>query len=76
MKNKVLTFIIGVLIGAIITTGVFYFYTKNMNLNNNRQIPGMMMKENEIGRPERPNEFGGQKGLNPPEIPSNNRNTI
>ena len=31
MKDKILMFIIGTLVGAVITTGIFYIYTKNNN---------------------------------------------
>ena len=33
MKNRVLTFIIGILVGAIITTLIFLIYSKTMNDN-------------------------------------------
>ena len=76
MKNKILTFIIGVLIGAIITTGAFYFYAKNINLNKNRQIPEMLIKENGGRRPNRSEDFEGQNPPNFQEMPLNNRETI
>lgn len=46
MKEKILTLIIGVLIGAIITTGGFFIYnkiTKSDNINNEfKGMPPMM----------------------------------
>jgi len=33
MKNRVLTFIIGILVGSIITCSVFLLYSKTMNKN-------------------------------------------
>lgn len=38
MKDKLIIFIIGVLVGAIISTGIFYVYTKTNNNNNNQQM--------------------------------------
>lgn len=56
MKNKILTFIIGVLIGAIITTGFFLIYEKVNNNNSmpNGERPQMMKMENGETPPEKP----------------------
>ena len=55
MKNKILIFIIGVLIGAIITTTGFLIYEKT---NENNRIPDR----------ERPVEMMNHKdGKNPPD---------
>ena len=68
MKDKILLFIIGVLVGAVISTGAFYVYTttNNSNSNNNSQMqmPG--------GNP--PSMPNGQSGENrqPPEMPNGN----
>ena len=61
--NKILLFIIGVLVGAVISTGAFYVYTTTLNSNttNNTQMNGGTP-------PEMPNGQNGQ----PPEMPSNN----
>ena len=43
MKDKMILFIIGVLLGAVISTGAFYIYTTtntNCNSNNNTQMNG------------------------------------
>ena len=44
MKNKILTLIIGILIGAIITSIGFIIYIKTNNINNNakRRMPQHM----------------------------------
>ena len=42
MKNKILTFIIEVLVGAIIATSGFLIYQK---INNNREIPNGFRQE-------------------------------
>ena len=39
MKDKIMLFIIGVLVGAVISTGIFYVYSTTSN--NNNQIPQM-----------------------------------
>lgn len=69
MKQKIIIFITGLLLGAIISTSSIYIYTvankanggNNMNIgmpNDNRGQGGMM----------------DNNGTNPPEIP-NNQNT-
>lgn len=77
MKNKFLTFIIGMLVGAIITTIGFYFYTKNIKTDD-RENPGRMMdKENLGNKLEKPSDFNGINQGTPPEIPENqNNNTL
>ena len=71
MKNRILTFIIGVLVGAIITTAGFLIYSKSINKNqmnipfeNNGQMqrPGGNMGE----PPEKP------QGDFQPTMPNNN----
>lgn len=64
MKDKILLFIIGVLVGAVISTGAFFAYTKattTCNTTNNNQIMDM----NGGNRPSMPNGENGQ----PPERP-------
>lgn len=58
MKNKILTFILGILVGAIIATLGFYIYEKN---NNNKQgkmpngnMPQMTQQSNGGTPPEKP----------------------
>ena len=69
MKDKILLFIIGVLVGAVISTGAFFVYTKatttcNTHRNNQIGMPG--------GNP--PSMHDGQSGQNgqPPEKPGEN----
>ena len=66
MKDKIILFVIGVLVGAIIATGAFYIYTSNTNScdcsSNNTQMNGGQP-------PEMPNGQNGENGQ-PPEIPS------
>ena len=63
MKEKIIIFIIGVLFGAVLSTGAFYLYTINSDSYNSNN-PSMQMKEG--NRPEKPGEKNGQ----PPEKPS------
>ena len=66
MKEKILTFIIGVLVGAIIATGGYYFYSKS---NDNRrgmpdgERPAMMQQDGN-------NTDGNSDRGTPPEKPS------
>ena len=39
MKNRILTFIIGILVGTIITTSCFLIFSKKMNVGRNGRIP-------------------------------------
>jgi len=57
MKNRILTFIIGILVGAIITTAGFLIYSQSIN---NEQ---MMMPFNKDGQMQRPEWNMGE----PPE---------
>ncbi len=61
MKEKILLFIIGVLVGAIISTGVFFVLSSNNNPGNGpqMQMPG--------GQPP-----GMPDGQQPPSMPSSN----
>ena len=77
MKEKIIIFIIGLLVGSIISTGAFYIYSALTNSNENcdekiqmngGQPPEMPNSEN--GQPpEMPNSENGQ----PPEPPSENK---
>ena len=68
MKDKIVLFVIGALVGAAIATGAFYIYTtasKSCNCgSNNTQMSG--------GQP--PEMPSGQNSQNaqPPEIPNSN----
>ena len=70
MKDKILLFVIGVLVGAVIVTGAFFIYTKSSCSSNNGpggNPPSMQNSENG-GPPEMPNgENGG-----PPARPGEN----
>ena len=64
-KEKILLFIIGVLVGAVISTAAFFVYTKTLGASSNNssmQMPGGTP-------PERPSGQDDQGGT-PPEMPS------
>lgn len=82
MKEKILTFIIGVLVGAIIATAGFLIYSKIVLSNSNQ--PEMMQIDqngpmggaqngNSIGMPEKPS---GDDGEEPPTKPEDSNNNI
>ena len=65
MKDKFLVFIIGLLLGAVISTGAFYVYTKTNNTNTSNStsmgMPGGTP-------PSMPNGQNGEQG-EPPAKP-------
>ena len=72
MKDKILTLIIGILIGAVITVGGFFIYEKvSGNNSNNNGMPSMNGGNGQMqGGP-------GGNGEEPPEKPDgDNRNTL
>lgn len=60
MKDKIMTLIIGILIGAILATGGFLIYNK-INVNNNKM---------KIEQPEKRISKSAKK-----ELPSDNKNS-
>ena len=72
-KEKILLFIIGVLVGAVISTAAFFVYTKTLGTSSNtndssRQMPGGTPPE----MPSNENSSNSQ-GSTPPEM-SNDEN--
>lgn len=61
MKDKIILFIIGVLVGAVIATGAFFVYNKSTNTCNN-----VNTQMNGGEPPEMPSGQNGQ----PPEMPN------
>lgn len=76
MKEKIIVFIIGVLVGAVLATGAFFIYTKVSSSNNateqtqqiNRERPEM---NGEMSSGERP-EMNGEQ---PPELPNGEKSS-
>lgn len=73
MKNKIMFLIIGILIGAIITTVGFLIYNKSISNNNSNQ-PKMMQpnEKGQIGEP--PEKPDGDSDEEPPAIQENSNN--
>lgn len=77
MKNKVLIFIIGLLIGAIIATSGFLAYFKVFANNNQSDV--QINEDREMGDPPSGNNNAGEPGdlpeggndEEPPEVPDN-----
>lgn len=67
MKDKIIIFLVGLLLGAVISTGSIYIYTVANNKNNNEmnmQIPSNKEQDGIMD----------ENGNNPPEIPNDNQN--
>ena len=69
MKDRIVWFIIGLLVGAIISTGSILVYTlavnsgEESNGSSSMQAPGNMPNNS---------NFGPQNGSTPPEMPGRN----
>lgn len=76
MKDKILVFIIGLLVGAIITASGFLIY-QNVNKNTNQMPSGeqmqMMQRPDGEAPPEKPR--GTENDTNRPEPPSKNNSS-
>ena len=68
-KEKILLFIIGVLVGAVISTAAFFVYTKTLGTSSNNS--SMQMRGGTP--PERPSGQDDQGGT-PPEMPNGENN--
>lgn len=63
MKDKILLFVIGVLVGAVVSTGAFYIYT-NSNGNDKCRDDSMIRERNNKMNGERPPEMpDGENGF-------------
>lgn len=83
MKEKILAFIIGVFVGAIIATTGFLIYSKTVGNNSNRSEMMQMDENEQMGGkqpgsmeepPEKPNGDNGEKPPTKPEEANNNTN--
>lgn len=70
VKGKILLFIIGVLVGAIISTTAFFVYTKTLGTSSNTDTSSRQIS-NGGTPPEMPSGQNNQGGT-PPEMPNNN----
>ncbi|MBR3353512.1 hypothetical protein IKG49_02880 [Candidatus Saccharibacteria bacterium] len=77
-KEKIILFVIGVLVGAVISTAAFFVYTKTLGTGNatssssSQQMPGGGGTPPEM--PSGENGSNGQGGT-PPEKPSDENNS-
>lgn len=71
-KEKIILFIIGVLIGAVISTAAFFVYVKTLGTASNTSSSSQQMPGGTP--PEMPSGENGQnnQGGTPPEKPSDN----
>lgn len=82
MKNKILPFIIGLLVGAIIATTGFLIYSKSVANNSNQPIMMQMNGNGQKGDPsgnmkQPPEKTDGDNSVEPqtkPEDSNNNTN--
>jgi len=73
MKEKILLFVVGVLVGAVVSTGAFYVYNNSKVGKCNNQtmrMPGGAPPSMPGG-----NQQGGNNNQQPPEIPNGNQNS-
>ena len=69
MKDKIMLFIIGVLVGAVISTGIFFVYTKAITCNSNNTQQTQMNGGTPPSMPGGDNNQSNSNGQ-PPEKPS------
>ena len=75
-KEKIILFVIGVLIGAVISTAAFFVYTKTLGVSDNPS--GSSSQQIQGGTPpEMPSAENGSnsQGDTPPEKPSNDNSS-
>ena len=73
MKDKIIMFIIGLLVGAVLSTGIFYIYTVT-NTNNNSNTTQMNGGPGGMPNGEPPEKPDGDSGSEPPAKPEENNN--
>ncbi len=70
-KEKIILFVIGVLLGAAISTVAFFVYTKTLGTGNNGGGSSQQMQDGGTP-PEKPSGENGQNDGTPPEKPDDN----
>ena len=71
MKDKIIMFIIGLLVGAVLSTGIFYIYTVT-NTNNNSNTTQMNGGPGGMPNGEPPEKPDGDSGEPPEKHGENN----
>ena len=69
--SKIILFIIGVLVGAVISTTAFLICANTMKSSDSNGQSTQMQQQGGTP-PDMPNGQNGQSGQQPPEMPSNN----
>ena len=71
-KEKIILFVIGVLVGAVISTAAFLVYTKTLGASSDNSSSSQQMPGGGGAPPEMPSGEDGQstQGGTPPEKPS------
>ena len=76
-KEKIILFVIGVLVGAVISTAAFFVYTKTLGTNSNTSGSSSQQMPGGGTPPEMPSGENGSnsQGGTPPEKPSDDNNS-
>jgi flagellar basal body-associated protein FliL len=76
-KEKIILFVIGVLIGAVISTAAFFVYTKTLGTSSNTSGSSSQQMPGGGTPPEMPSGGNGSNGQGgtPPEKPSDENNS-
>ena len=76
-KEKIILFVIGVLVGAVISTAAFFVYTKTLGTSSNTSGSSSQQMPGGGTPPEMPSGENGSNGQGgtPPEKPSDENNS-
>ena len=76
-KEKIILFVIGVLVGAVISTAAFFVYTKTLGTGNATSSSSSQQMPGGGTPPEMPSGENGSNGQGgtPPEKPSDENNS-
>lgn len=76
-KEKIIIFIIGVLLGAVISTAAFFVYTKTLGISSNSSNSSSSQMPGGGTPPEMPSGESGSNGQSdtPPEKPSSDNDS-
>lgn len=76
-KEKIILFVIGVLVGAVISTAAFFVYTKTLGTSSNASDSSSQQMPGGGTPPEMPSGENGSNGQGgtPPEKPSDKNNS-
>ena len=76
-KEKIILFVIGVLVGAVISTAAFFVYAKTLGTSSNTSGSSSQQMPGDGTPPEMPSGENGSnsQGGTPPEKPSDDNNS-